>query len=101
MSTLTATKFEDKNEVIIEVHGTFDHLMHRDFRAAYRDEDADTAYVLDLHKTEYMDSAALGMLLLLREHAGGEKANICIKGCRKNILKTLTVAQFDQLFSIR
>jgi len=100
MNTVVVTKSEDKNEVTIDVQGTFDHLSHQDFRAAYRSEDQGVSYVINLHKTEYMNSSALGMLLLLREHAGGDKANISINGCRENVLKTLVIAQFDKLFTI-
>ena len=100
MSNLIVTKLEDKNEITIEVQGTFDHELHRDFRAAYRNEDMNVTYVINLHKAEYMNSAALGMLLLLREHAGGEKSNISINGCRQNIRKTFEIAKFDQLFTI-
>ena len=100
MSELTAAKSKDKNEITISIQGTFDHSLHKDFRAAYRDENVDAFYIIDLHKTEYMNSSALGMLLLLRDHSGGDKANIKITGCRENILKTLSIAGFDKLFVI-
>ena len=100
MSKLIITKLDDKNEIIIEIQGTFDHLLHHDFRAAYRNEDVGFSYVINLHKTEYMNSSALGMLLLLREHLGSDKANISITGCRKNVLKILSIAGFDRLFVI-
>jgi len=100
MNRLTVTKSDTGNQIIIDIIGTFDYQLHRDFRAAYRDEDARVSYIINLHKAEYMDSAALGMLLLLREHAGGDKSNIKIDGCRSNIRRTLEVAKFDELFTI-
>jgi len=101
VNSLNVKKSDDGGEITIDVIGTFDHQLHREFRSAYRNEDSSTSYVLNLHKAEYMDSAALGMLLLLREHAGGEKANITINGCRQNVKKTFEVAQFCELFTIR
>ena len=56
------------------------------------------AYVVDLSNTEYLDSSALGMLLLLREHAGGENANIEITQASADVRKILDVANFSKLF---
>jgi anti-anti-sigma regulatory factor len=39
-------------------------------------------------------------LLLLREHAGGDQAKICIVHCSPEIRKILTIANFHQLFSV-
>ena len=48
----------------------------------------------------YLDSSALGMLLLLRDHAGGDTANIKIVNCNPDVKKILTISNFEQLFSI-
>jgi len=100
MSSLTTTKSKAGNEVTLDISGDFNYMLHRDFREAYRDEQPDTVYVINLFKTEYMDSAALGMLLLLREHAGGDRAKIIIKGCRDSLRKIFSIARFDELFEI-
>jgi anti-anti-sigma factor len=50
--------------------------------------------------TTYLDSSALGMLLLLRDHAGGDTANIKIVNCNPDVKKILTISNFEQLFSI-
>ncbi len=56
----------------IHVEGRFDFNCHQQFRRAYEGAAAGsyTEYVVDLRGTEYIDSAALGMLLVLRESAG-------------------------------
>jgi len=100
MTNVKVNKDSDKRTISIDIEGTFDFHILRDFRNIYRDETADFAYIINLHRAECMDSAALGMLLLLREHAGGDEANITINGCRPNIKKTFKIAQFDQLFKI-
>jgi len=45
-----------------------------------------------------MDSSALGMLLLLREHAGADRADIRIVNASGELRGTLRVAGFDKLF---
>ena len=100
MEKISINKSEKNNTITINVEGIFDYRVHRDFRNAYRDEKGDYSYVVNLNKVEYMDSAALGMLLLLREHAGGDAARISITGCRPVVKKTFLIAQFDQLFAL-
>ena len=67
---------DDGNSVVINISGRFDFNAHHDFRNIYRNEKSDAAYTIDMSGTEYIDSSALGMLLLLREHAGNERANM-------------------------
>jgi anti-anti-sigma regulatory factor len=45
-----------------------------------------------------MDSSALGMLLLLREHAGADRAEIRIVNAGSELRNTFKVAGFDKLF---
>jgi anti-anti-sigma factor len=85
----------------LSVQGRFDFKMHRMFREMYEDAPAEIGrYVIDLNKTVYMDSSALGMLLLLREHVGGDQQRVRIVNCNAEIRKILEVACFDKLFDI-
>ena len=89
------------DELTVTVEGRFDFSAHQEFRDAY--EDADTGvnkYVIDMAKASYLDSSALGMLLLLRDHAGGESANVRITRCNPDVKKILTISNFEQLFTI-
>ncbi len=56
--------------------------------------------VFDLEKIEFIDSSAIGMLLLVRETAIAHGVEIAIKGARGRIAKLLAVARFDQLFAM-
>lgn len=86
----------------LSIKGRFDFNLHREFREAYKaGEGKDLKYVIDLAGTEYMDSSALGMLLLLREFAGGENSDITITHCNPEIRKILTISNFDRLFKIK
>ena len=98
---INTTIADSGNKIIIAVAGKFDFQLYDEFRASY----ADTAgtgveYVVDLSNTEYLDSSALGMLLLLREHAGGETSNIEITQASPDVKKILDVANFGKLFEI-
>lgn len=88
------------SRVVIRVAGQFDYQCHREFRDAYRYEPENMHFEIDLHRTETLDSAALGMLLLLRDHAGREKSNITIKGSSPNIKRIFQIASFDKLFKV-
>jgi anti-anti-sigma factor len=57
-------------------------------------------YVIDLQHTDYMDSSALGMLLVLREHAGSGSASVAITRCKPEVRKILQIANFERLFDI-
>jgi len=91
---------DDGNSVLITIDGRFDFNAHHDFRNIYRNEKTDSAYTIDMSKTDYIDSSALGMLLLLREHAGNESANITISGCSDDIKKIFAISNFEKLFTI-
>lgn len=91
----------DGSSVLIKITGRFDFNAHHDFRNIYRNEKASAAYTIDMSGTEYIDSSALGMLLLLREHAGNESANITIEGCNEEIKKIFAISNFEKLFTIK
>lgn len=91
----------DGNSVTIKISGRFDFNDHSAFRDAYRDAPSSASYIVDMQGTEYMDSSALGMLLLLREHAGGDSAKITIASCKPEIKKILTIANFQKLFNVK
>ena len=93
--------FDEKgNQLKISITGDFDYTLHRELRDAYRELPANVRFIIDMNKTEHLDSSALGMLLLLRDHAGGEKADIVIKGCRPAVKRIFEIAHFDRLFDI-
>lgn len=92
----------DGSELTILIQGRFDFSTHRDFRRSY--ESLDTrprCYAVDMRETTYLDSSALGMLLLLRDYAGGETASIKIVNCNPDVKKILTISNFEQLFTIQ
>ncbi|AHF03975.1 anti-anti-sigma regulatory factor [Marichromatium purpuratum 984] len=91
---------ETHSEVTISIEGRFDFSLHKVFRDAYRDfSSTSMRFVVDLNDASYLDSSALGMLLLLREHAGGERAQVRIINAQGDVMRVLKIANFDRLFA--
>ena len=96
----SANLSSDGTELTMTVDGRFDFNIHSDFRNAYRDLPATTRFVVDLGKASFMDSSAMGMLLLLREHAGEKAANIRLLNCNPDIRKILSISNLDKMFTV-
>ena len=91
----------ESNALTIKVNGRFDFSKHSEFRHAYEKAEPQPAkFILDMTSVEYMDSSALGMLLILREHAGGDSAQVSIENCGTEIRDILATANFERLFRI-
>ncbi|TDV67983.1 STAS domain-containing protein [Pseudomonas sp. LP_7_YM] len=90
----------DGQQLTIIIKGRFDFSKHQDFRSAYENENRAKHFVVDLKDTTYIDSSALGMLLLLRDHAGGEDADVQLKNCAPDVNKILSISNFSKLFRI-
>ncbi len=91
----------DGNVIIISISGRFDFSVHQDFRIAYEtQEPKPSAFVIDLGDTTYLDSSALGMLLLLRDYASSDNSEIKIINANEDVKKILAISNFEQLFAI-
>lgn len=91
----------DTGELIIKISGRFDFSVHQELRKATEKIDsAVKQVVVDLSATEYVDSSALGMLLVLRDKMGTDKQKIRLINARPEIKKVLEIASFDKLFTL-
>jgi anti-anti-sigma factor len=91
----------DCQQLTIHIDGRFDFSQHADFRDAYeKGASKISRYTVDLRDASYLDSSALGMLLLLRDYAGGNDADITIANCNDDIKKVFTISNFGRLFTI-
>lgn len=85
----------------INVSGRFDFSVHKEFRDAINRIAVGVKKIeVNLSATEYLDSSALGMLLLLRDKVSGDKQAVSICGANKEVKKILEIANFDKLFTI-
>jgi len=58
-------KSSQNNQVTIKIDDHFDFSLHQKFRDAYSNEKNNNClFIIDLTNATYMDSSALGMLLL-------------------------------------
>lgn len=88
---------DDKQTLKVWIEGRFDFHLHREFRNAYRDYADIKSIVIDLTHTVYVDSSALGMLLLVRESHSNTR--IILSNINPKIRTVLTIAHFDRLFT--
>ena len=97
----------------ISIKGRFDFAKHQDFRRAYeklqpesdpksksKPKPESKQCVVDLKETTYIDSSALGMLLLLRDYVGGDDSDVRLVNCNSDVRKILAISNFDKLFDI-
>ncbi len=99
--SVVSNSSSDGKSLTITVDGRFDFSAHQAFRDAYEKISPVPADILvDMRGTTYLDSSALGMLLLLRDHCGGDSSNISLNNCSEDIRKILTISNFEQLFKI-
>ena len=97
---LSTKRSGDGKELTIAIDGRFDFNLHSDFRNAYRDMPANTRFIIDLRDTTFMDSSAMGMLLLLREHAGEKDSDIHVLNCSPDVRKVLKISNLDRIFAM-
>jgi anti-anti-sigma factor len=91
----------DGNKLTIKAIGRFDFSSLQDFRSAYTNyNDKPMTFRVDFSQTEYMDSAALGMLLVLKEFAEKMGGAVTLYKPTNTIKSILDIARFDTLFNI-
>jgi HptB-dependent secretion and biofilm anti anti-sigma factor len=87
----------------IRISGRFDFNDHRAFKDSYdpllMQPEANTL-VMDLAGVEYVDSSALGMLMLLRERALAVGKVVILSKPSHDVMQILDIANFGKLFAI-
>lgn len=92
---------EDKKQVTISIEDRFDFSLHQKFREAYEDcIQSNVEINIDLSKTSYMDSSALGMILLLKDHVEKFACTFKISKPNETVNQILEIAQFHRLMTI-
>lgn len=91
------------SEKTIHVPERFDFSYHKQFTDQYQSVLSDTnikEIALDFSKVGYLDSSALGMMVLFQKKAKQMNIKIRIKGARESAKEILQIANFDRLFDI-
>lgn len=98
------TRNDDENQLCLKLSGRFDFHCHKDFRSAYEqalESERANRIEVNFSGVDYLDSSALGMLLLLREKADAAGKQIVLTGLHGTVKQVLDVANFGKLFTIR
>ncbi|MBL0318625.1 MAG: STAS domain-containing protein [Alphaproteobacteria bacterium] len=90
----------DTSEVFIKGKFTFaDHQVFRSMFSLLNQKDVRNL-VFDFKETEFIDSAALGILLLLRDEAEKVSVGLTLRNPNGQIKKMFKVSRFYDLFQI-
>lgn len=101
MAAIQVSESENTGIITISISERFDFYSHKEFRASYKDRLNSSKYIIDLRNVKYIDSSALGMMLLLREHAQKNSGSVVIANCNPQIRKILQIANFGRLFEVQ
>ncbi len=89
----------------LELRGRFDFTAHRSFKQCVRStglfSGGASELVIDMQAVEYLDSSALGMLLLLRDKCKAAARPVSLANCTGTVRDVLRVANFDKLFTLQ
>lgn len=91
------------SEKVIQIPENFDFGYYKEFTEQYQKLLADdnvTMIDLEFSRVGYLDSSALGMMVLLQKKAKMQNVSIRIKDPKKSTKEILQIAHFDQLFDI-
>lgn len=93
-------KESEAENLEIQIQGEFSFSDNSKFREMLRQIELKkpSHICVDLTGAGFIDSAALGMLLLLKEKADQLPAAVEIKGARGQVLKVLELSRFQDLF---
>ena len=97
---MPVTQHITDNKLVISIEGPFNFAEHPGFRNSYRNVKPDSVLCVsvNLQQTNYMDSSALGMLLLLDEHFKHQRIHLA--HCSDGIKQVLNIANFSKKFTI-
>ena len=88
----------------ITMTGRFDFEVHRDFKNAYMtllDKPAVREIEIEMSKVNYLDSAAMGMLMLLHERAKDAHKPVALLNASKEASQVMEVANFSKILTLK
>lgn len=100
---MQASTTREGSKGIIKLAGRFDFNRHREFRGAYEpllDDAAIQEVIVDMGGVDYLDSSALGMLLMLKDKVSASKKSVALTNVSGSVRQVLDIANFGKLFRI-
>lgn len=65
------------------------------------DDETLSAMIMDFSSLDFIDSAGLGMLLLLRDECQARNVTLTISGAHGQVHKIFAISKFDQIFTFK
>jgi len=79
----------------------FTHKHRADFLDSFQSHgDAVRKWIVDFTRVEFIDSSALGLLLILKEHEKKSGQSIVLMALQEKVLDALRMANFQSIFKI-
>ena len=99
---MTFTQENTARGAVMALQGAFTFKDHHSFRALLESLRAVSGHdhVLDLSGIDFLDSAALGMLLVADDETKGRGCNLTLRRPSCQIARLLELASLDTLFRI-
>jgi len=99
---MQATVSVSNGIAMVKLAGRFDFNAHREFRDAVDKsvEQSTKGVTVDFGGVDYLDSSALGMLLMLRDKAKAAGREVSLLNCRGSVKQVIDIANFGKLFRI-
>lgn len=91
-------------QIRLRLDGRFDFTGHRHFKTAYiaaLDHVDVSEIIIDFERVDYLDSSALGMLLVLRDRALELNRRVVLENGKGVVRDVLRIANFQNLFDIK
>lgn len=91
------------DKILFFLNGKFTFADNQAFRGVIeclKNKDANTV-IIDLTDVDFLDSAALGMLLVAREEASKSGAELILENAVGHVKKMFELSDFNSMFNIR
>ncbi|MGJ8682688.1 STAS domain-containing protein [Paraglaciecola sp.] len=77
---------------------SYNKTFSQQYQAIFNAPEGIVKIVLDFSRVLYLDSSALGMMVLLQKKAKTAKINVAIRGAKSTAEDILKVANFNKLY---
>ncbi|MCP5361810.1 MAG: STAS domain-containing protein [Hyphomicrobiales bacterium] len=93
---------KEASNLTFKITGKFTFADHERFKEMLKllQKESYTGVTINMEDVDFIDSSAMGMLLIAREEAQKRDVKIVLLRPRESIQKMFKVAKFDTLFSI-
>jgi len=91
------------DQAALKLSGRFDFNDHRALKSSYEpllQQGEIKTIEINLAAIDYIDSSALGMLMLLRERAQAVGKTVLLSQPKQTVAQILEIANFSKLFTI-